>query len=137
MSATSPNSYDNDSGRGAWAGGVSIFGGTVLATMGLFQFFEGLSAVLKDEVFVSTRDYVYQFDLTTWGWIHLIIGVLAFAVGAAILAGQGWALVTGIFIAALSAMTNFLFLPYYPLWALIIIGIDIAVIWALSVRLSE
>jgi hypothetical protein len=116
---------------------VSVFGGIMLATVGLLQFFEGLSAVLKDDVYVTTRDYVYQFDLTTWGWIHLVIGLICVAVGVAILAGQPWALATGIGLAALAIMTNFLFMPYYPLWALILIGINIAVIWALSVRLSE
>ena len=135
--STSPNTYETESGRSAWAGGVSIFGGTVLAMMGLLQFFEGLSAVLKDDVYVSTRDYVYQFDLTAWGWIHLVIGVIAFAVGVAILAGQPWAMGTGIGIAVLAIIANFFFMPYYPLWALVLIGINLAVIWALSVRMSE
>jgi hypothetical protein len=134
MSATS---HYETSARSAWAGGLSFFGGAVLATVGLFQFFEGLSAVLKDKVYVSTPKYVYQFDLTTWGWIHLILGLLAVGVGVAILAGQTWAILTGIFLAALSAMTQFLFMPYYPLWALIIIAVDIAVIWALCTRLGE
>ena len=70
--------------------GLSFFGGAVLATVGLFQFFEGLSAVLKDKVYVSTPKYVYQFDLTTWGWIHLILGLLAVGVGIGDLVGQAW-----------------------------------------------
>jgi hypothetical protein len=135
--STAPNTYERESTRSAWAGGVSVFGGVTLATIGLLQFFEGLSAILTDNVFVSTADYVYKFDLTTWGWIHLIVGLIAVAVGVAILAGQPWAMATGIGIAALSVMTNFLFMPYYPLWSLILIAINIAVIWALSVRLSE
>lgn len=134
MAASSPTPY---SSRSLWAGGVSVFGGTILATAGLFQFFEGLSAVLKDKVYVSTLDYVYALDLTGWGWIHLILGLIALAVGVAILMGQEWALVTGIFLAAISAMTQFLFLPYQPIWAIVIIGVDIAVIWALATRLGE
>ena len=138
MSASVPQQYETESSsRQAWAGGVAIFAGTLMLTLGLFQFFEGLSAVLNDNVYVSTRDYVYQFDLTTWGWIHLVLGVVAVAVGAAILAGQAWAMGVGIFIAALSAMSNFLFIPYYPVWAITILAVDIAVIWALSVRLSR
>jgi len=135
--ATSPNTYERESSRVAWASGVTVFGGTVLATVGLLQFFEGLSAVLNDNVYLSTSNYVYQFDLTTWGWIHLVMGVIAVGVGVAILASQPWAMAVGIGIAALSIMANFLFMPYYPLWALILIAINVAVIWALSVRLSE
>src|SRR3954470_18359713 len=73
-----------------------IFAGTVLFTAGLFQFFEGLSAVLKDDVYVRTPNYTYRFDLTTWGWIHLILGALAIGIGVAVLAGQRWAMVGGI-----------------------------------------
>ena len=109
----------------------------MLATVGLFQLFEGLSAVLNDEVYVTTRNYVYKFDLTAWGWLHLIIGAVAIAVGISILVGQRWALYAGIAMATLSALSQFLFLPWQPLWALLIIGIDIAIVWALAVRLSD
>jgi hypothetical protein len=136
MSASSPNSYESSS-RSAWAGGVSVFAGTVLLTVGLFQFFEGLSAVLSDNLYVNTRNYVFQFDITTWGWIHLVLGAIAVAVGLSILMGQAWAFLFGIVIASLSALTNFMFIPWYPVWAVIIIAFDIAVIWALCVRLGE
>ena len=114
---------------------MSVFAGTVLLTVGLFQFFEGLSAVLSDNLYVNTRDYVFQFDITTWGWIHLVLGAIAVAVGLSILMGQAWAFLFGIVIASLSALTNFMFIPWYPVWAVIIIAFDIAVIWALCVRL--
>jgi hypothetical protein len=119
------------------AHGVSVFGGIILATVGLFQFFEGLSAVSKDKVYASTPQYVYEFDLTVWGWFHLVVGALAVAAGIAIVVGQPWAFFAGIFLATLSALTQFLFMPYYPLWALTIIAVDVAVIWALCTRLRE
>jgi len=134
--STTQTHQDHDT-RNAWAGGVSFFGGTVLATVGLFQFFEGLSAALEDKVYLSTRDYTYRLDLTTWGWIHMILGVIAIAVGVAILMNQPWGLLFGVFIAGISALSQFLFLPWQPLWALLIIGIEIAVIWALCTKLSE
>lgn len=129
--------YEDHSTRDSWAGGVSVFAGTMMATVGLFQFFEGLSAVLNDSVYVTARDYVYQFDITTWGWIHLVIGITAVAGGAAILAGHELGFLLGIMIAGLSAVTNFLFLPWFPIWATVIIAVDIAVIWALCVRMSQ
>jgi hypothetical protein len=120
---------------GAYQG--SIFAGTILSVVGLFQFFEGLSAVLKDDVYVTTPNYIYQFDLTTWGWVHLIVGAVALVVGIAILMGQAWAMVVGIILATLSLLMQFLFIPWQPIWALVIIAVDIAVIWALAARLGE
>ncbi|HEY2791366.1 MAG TPA: hypothetical protein VGJ28_03360, partial [Micromonosporaceae bacterium] len=119
------------SGR-AWATGGLIFAGTVLALNGLFQFFQGIAAIAKDDIYVAVPNYVLKFNTTTWGWIHLIIGILVALTGFAILAGQVWARGVGIALAAISAFTNFFFLPYYPLWALIIVGLDIFVIWALA-----
>jgi len=116
----------------AWAEGIGIFAGAALLTVGIFQFLEGVAAAAKDDVFVSTPNYVFEFDLTTWGWIHIVLGVVVAVVGGAILAGQRWALVAGIVLAILSALLNFIWLPYYPAWAILIIAFDIAVVWALS-----
>ena len=123
----SPSNTEN-----AWAEGIGIFAGAALLVVGIFQFLEGVAAAAKDDVFVTTRNYVFEFDLTTWGWIHIILGVVVAVVGGAILAGQRWALVAGIVLAILSALLNFIWLPYYPAWAILIIAFDIAVVWALS-----
>lgn len=134
--STSPTTSGPDSvydkPGSAWADGIAVFGGCALLTLGIFQFFQGLSAALDDHVFVATPNYVFDFDLTAWGWIHMIIGILAVVVGAAIIAGQSWGFVAGIVVAIISALSSFAFMPYYPLWALVIIAFDIAVIWALS-----
>jgi hypothetical protein len=131
MSTQSPQDYDYST-KGTFAHGMAAFGGIVLATLGLFQFLEGLSAVFEDKVYVTSPDYVYSIDLTGWGWIHLVLGAIAVAVGIAILYGQTWALVAGIVIAVLSAVSNFAFLPYYPFWSMLVIALDVLVIWALT-----
>ncbi|MDF8262701.1 DUF7144 family membrane protein [Luteipulveratus flavus] len=123
--------------RNVWAAGLSVFAGTMLAVVGLFQLLEGLSAVLDDDVYVTTRDYVYQLDITTWGWIHVVVGLIGLLIGVFIVLGRTVALMAGIALAAVSAVTNFLFLPWYPWWSLIVIAIDVMVIWALSVQLSR
>lgn len=115
-----------------WADGATIFAAVLLTTVGVFQVLEGISAIAKDDVFVSTPDYLFNIDLTAWGWVHLLLGAIAVLVGVSILYGQGWAMIAGIVIAIVSALANFLFLPYYPLWALVVIGFDLFVIWALS-----
>ena len=121
----------------AWAEGIGIFAGAALLTVGIFQFLEGVAAAAKDDVFVRTSNYVFEFDLTTWGWIHIVLGIIVAIVGGAILAGQGWAMVAGIVVAVVSALMNFVWMPYYPFWAVLIIAFDIAAIWALSTMLGD
>lgn len=78
-----------------------------------------------------------QFDAKSWGWIHLLLGLLVLFAGFAVLAGQTWGRVVGITLAVLSALANFAFLPYYPFWAMTTIALDIFVIWALAVHGRE
>jgi len=76
-------------------------------------------------------NYIYSFDLTAWGWIHLIIGLALVLIGICLLMGQGWAKIAGIVVAGIAALANFTWLPYAPFWAIIVIAIDVLVIWAL------
>lgn len=122
--------------RGAWSYGLTTFAGVMLATLGLFQVLEGISAIAKDTVLLRTPNYVFSLDITGWGWIHLILGLLAVLVGICVLLGQTWARVAGIALAVLSALSSFMFIPYQPIWSIVIIGFDIAVIWALAAQLE-
>jgi hypothetical protein len=123
--------------RSRTAAGVSTFGGIVLAISGLLQVLEGFSALRDDSVLGSTARYTYEFNITVWGWIHLVIGASAVVVGVAIIASQAWAFFFGIILAVLSLVMQFMFLVYYPVGASIVIAIDFAVIWSLCVRLRE
>jgi len=104
----------------------------ILLLAGAFQFFQGLAALIKGSFFVATPNNVYSLSVTGWGWIHLILGIIAVLTGFALLAGATWARVVGIVLALLSAASNFMFIPYYPVWAIVIIALDVAVIWALT-----
>jgi hypothetical protein len=104
---------------------------------GIFQALQGLAGIVENEFYVTTRNYVFEADATTWGWTHLIIGVIVGLAGLALLSGQTWARVVGIFLAVVSAISNFLFIPYYPLWSLLIIALDVFVIWALAAHGGE
>ncbi len=116
---------------------AAAFAGTVLLTVAVFQILQGIAAVAADDVYITGIAYVYQLDVTTWGWIHIVVGALAIAAGAGVLAGKTWAYVTGIILAVIASITNFAFLPYYPIWSLVILAFNIAVIWALSSLLSQ
>jgi hypothetical protein len=104
---------------------------------GMFQVLVGLVAIFENEIYVQTRNYLFKFDVTTWGWIHLVVGIAVGLAGLGLLRGRTWARVAGIILAVLSAIANFLFIPYYPVWSLLIIAVDVFVIWALAVHGRE
>lgn len=116
------------------AAGWIMFAGVIMIIAGIFQAFSGLVAIIDDGFYVVGREYVVQFDPTTWGWIHLIIGLVVLASGFGVLSGNVLARTVGVLIAAASMVAAFFWLPWYPIWAIIIIAIDFAVIWALTVH---
>jgi hypothetical protein len=133
-----------EQGGGGYGGGTDVAqtGFTVLAATlmmlaGLLGFFEGLVAILRQSFFVTTSNYTFAFNVHGWGWIHLVLGIVVFAAGACVLLGQTWAKAVGIVLAVFSAIANFLFLPYYPVWAIVVIAIDVFVIWALATGMSR
>ncbi|MGW0022031.1 DUF7144 family membrane protein [Rhodococcus sp. NPDC003382] len=114
------------------AAGTSVGAAVIMVTIGVLQFFQGLAAVAEDELLVQGQEYTFKFDFTTWGWIHIVLGVVMVVVGIALITGVTWARVAAIVIAALSILANFMWLPYYPGWAMAIIALDVVVIWAIS-----
>ena len=112
--------------------GFILFAGIMMIMVGCFQFFEGLVAVFNDTFYVATRNYIFQADATTWGWIHLILGLLVAFAGWGLFSGRTWARTVAIILAVLSALANFLFIPYYPFWSLLLITLNIFVIWAVA-----
>jgi hypothetical protein len=123
-------------GRGreasGWAVSFTLFAAIMMIMAGTFQALAGLVAIFENEFYVATRNYLFQFDATTWGWIHLVVGLVVAFAGWGLLSGRTWARVVGITLALVSAIANFLFIPYYPFWALTVITLDIFVIWALA-----
>ncbi|MFI6862846.1 hypothetical protein ACIBKZ_23630 [Streptomyces sp. NPDC050421] len=114
----------------AFAAVLMIFGGG----MAILQ---GISAIAEDDVFVATRNYVFQFNLTGWGWIHLILGIVIVLAGCALFTGAFWARAVGVVLAGLGALANFAWLPHYPLWSIVLIALDIFIIWALCAGPGE
>ncbi|QEU93016.1 DUF7144 family membrane protein [Streptomyces kanamyceticus] len=132
-SATAPPNPDRDHKKDTapWASGGTMFAGVLMMVNGILGVLEGIAGIAKDDVYERIGDYVYKFNLTTWGWIHLVLGILVAVVGWGILKGASWAKATGVALAALAIVAQFLWLPYTPVWALISIAIGVFVIWAL------
>lgn len=114
------------------AGGVPVFAAVVLITAGLLHIVQAMAAFGSNTLLVAAGTYVFAYTLGTWAWAHVIGGALTVLVGAALLTGAGWARWTAVVLAGLALIGNFLWLPYYPLWALVVIALDVLVIWSLT-----
>jgi hypothetical protein len=119
------------SGRNAAATAGMLFAGVILVLNGALGVLQGIAAIAKDSVYAVGLNYAYRFNVTSWGWIHVVLGVALAVVGVSLMTGATWARWAGVFIAAVSLALQFMFLPYYPLWALVVIALDFFVIWAL------
>lgn len=120
-----------------WAHGIVVFAGVVMIVGGAFQALEGLAGIVHDQYLVVLPNYIYAFDITVWGVIHLLIGLGLLVIGVSLLRGQTWARIAGVIAAAISAIVNFAWLPHSPWWAVILIVIDVLVIWALASYLGQ
>jgi hypothetical protein len=111
--------------------GLTMLAACLMMVTGLLSFFEGLAAVIKGSFFVVLPNYAFSLSAVGWGWLHIIIGAFVFAAGIALFAGKLWARITGVALASISMIANFVFLPYYPVWAIVLIALNAFVIWAL------
>ncbi|MFD8611560.1 hypothetical protein [Streptomyces sp. NPDC059631] len=128
----SPGGGAGEGRPSAWVAGGTVFAGVVLLVGGLLDILKGISSIASDTIYTRIGDYVYRFNLTAWGWVLVVVGLIAVITGLGLLTDALWARVLGVFMACLSLIANFLWLPYQPLWALISIGLDAWVIWALT-----
>ena len=133
------NNNSQVNGPSSWAVGYTAFAAFILIVAGTFHIIAGIAGIWKNEFYVTTAKnygdltkYFLQFDATTWGWIHLLAGIVVMLAGFALFSGAVWARTIAVLIAIVSMIANFAWLPYYPFWSILIIAFDIAVIWALT-----
>ena len=115
-----------------WAIGWSLFAAVMLITVGCFQVIAGIAAIAEDDIYAQTPEYILELDVTTWGWAHLLLGAILILSGLGIMTGNVLARSVGVLVAAVSMVANFAFIPWYPVWSIAVIAVDIAVIWALT-----
>jgi hypothetical protein len=115
-----------------WAIGWTFFAAFMMITLGILHIINGLVAIFDDEFFVVGKEYIFKFDVTTWGWIHLILGIVVLLAGFGLFAGRVWARTVGVIIAVVASIAGFAWIPYYPGWGIVLIAISIGVIWALT-----
>ena len=122
----------SDQQPSGWAIGWTAFAGIMMILMGGWWVIAGLVGLFNSEFYVVTLRWIFQFDISTWAWIHLILGIVILVAGFFLFSGATWARVVGVIIAILAGLAAFAWLPYYPVWAILFIAISIGVIWALT-----
>jgi hypothetical protein len=103
-----------------------------MLVLGLWQVLAGLTAVVRDGLYVTTATYTYAFDISAWGWLVVLLGVLIAGTGIAVLQGRSWGDATAIVLACLTVVANFLLIPFYPIWPFLIIALAVTLLWALT-----
>jgi len=119
-----------------WAGWAA-FAGFMLIMIGVFHAIAGLVEIIDDDFIAVGANYVFKFNTQTWGWIHLLGGIIVLFAGFGVFNGAVWARTVGVIVALVSAGANFAWLPYNPFWSIIMIVVDILVIWALTAHGRE
>lgn len=125
--------YDEPTGWVGWIG----FAAVMMIIGGSLNMIYGFVAALNDEWVVFTNRTDVFIDISAWGWVHILVGLLVFLCGFGVLSGNLFARTIGVIIAGLSLIANFLIVPVYPFWALTIITIDALIIWALTAHGRE
>jgi hypothetical protein len=119
-----------------WTGWI-VFAATMMIIGGSLSIIFGLVAALNDQWVAFTNAGAVFLDVSQWGWVQMLIGLVVLLCGFGVLSGNILARTVGVIIAAGSLVGNFFIIPLYPLWAITVIVLDILVIWALTVHGRE
>lgn len=121
----------SDRPSGAAIGWIS-FAGFMLILGGSFAILTGLGGIINSDSFVVTQDNILKLSTTSWGWWHLLLGIVVLLSGFGVFTGNVLARTVGVIAATLSAISAFVWMPIYPVWGIMIIAVDVAIIWALT-----
>jgi hypothetical protein len=109
----------------------AVFAGILLMIAGVMNILQGITAIANDDIYARIGNYAFKFDVTPWGWIHLVLGVLVVFVGWGAYTGATWAKITGTVVVSLAMIGNFMWLPYQTWWAVVLIALDGFALWSL------
>ena len=119
------------SGPSGAAMGFTALAAILMMLSGGANILEGIAAVIRGSYFVTLPNYAYNTSVSGWGWTHLIFGIVVFLAGACLFLDMLWARVAGVILASVSLLLNLVYIPYFPVWSIIVIALDAFVIWAL------
>ena len=117
--------------------GLTALAGILMFMLGGWWIIAGLVAIVNDDFFVVTQDWIFKLSTTSWGWIHLVLGIVVLFAGIGVFGAAVWARTVGVILAGISGLVAFAWLPYYPVWAILFVTLSVLTIWALTVHGSD
>jgi hypothetical protein len=126
------NDMATETTRQSWARGGTVFAATLMLIIGAYQIFLGITALVRNQFVVVTPNYYYTINTTGWGWVHIGVGIVVALAGFFLFTATTIARIVGIGLLALSALANFFMIPYYPVWSLLLIALDVFAIWSIA-----
>ncbi len=113
------------------------FAGVMMVILGCLDVLWGIAAIANNEVVVVGGHGVLVLDITTWGWIQLILGLALAAIGVGLCIGNTAARWAGVFVLAVNAVMQIVWFSAAPLWAILMIVLDIVLIYQLMINWAE
>ena len=123
--------YEEPSG---WAFGWAAFAAFMMVMMGIWWIFAGSIAIINGDFYTVTYDWVFKMQPTTWGWVHIGLGIVSMLAGFNLFSGAVWARIVGVVLATVAGLVAFAWLPSYPIFAIILIAVSVLVVWSLTVH---
>ena len=121
--------------RSEWAVGWAAFAGLTMCMLGIWWIIVGFSALFGDGgFFVATGEWAFKLSAPTWGWIHVLLGVITLFAGYGVFAGAPWARAIGVILSVVAGVVAFAWMPWFPVWAAMLIAISVTVVWALTIH---
>ena len=120
---------ENPSG---WAVGLTALAGFLMLMLGSWWIIGGFVGIVNDDFFVVTQEWIFEFSTTSWGWTHLILGIVVLLAGFGLFTGAVWARTVGVILAVISGLVAFAWLPWYPVWAILFVTLSVFTVWALT-----
>ena len=114
--------------------GLTMFAGFMMLMLGGWWIIAGLVAIVNDDFYVVTQEWIFEFSTTSWGWIHLILGIVVLFAGIGVFSAAVWARTVGVILAGISGLVAFAWLPYFPVWGILFVTLSVFTIWALTVH---
>jgi hypothetical protein len=110
--------------------GATFAVGALLSTSAKLTFLVGVLALSANELVVAGPGYQYTFQMTGWGWVNILTGLVLAGVAVAVFVNPVQARIPAILAACLAIVVSFLWMPYYPLGAVVLIALDLVALWA-------
>ncbi len=114
--------------------GLTALAGILMFLLGGWWIIAGFVAIVNDDFFVVTQEWIFEFSTTSWGWTHLILGIVVLLASFGLFTGAVWARTVGVILAVISGLVAFAWLPYYPVWAILFVTMSVLTVWALTVH---